>query len=44
VERPIAVTLLAVGAALVLLNLWSFARRGLDWRTRMALEEGVERR
>ena len=44
VERPIAVTLLAVGAALVLLNLWSFARRGLDWRTRMALEEGGEHR
>ena len=44
VERPIAVTLLAVGAALVLLNLWSFARRGLDWRARIALEERGEPR
>jgi putative tricarboxylic transport membrane protein len=37
VQRPIAGTLLAIGVALVLLNLYSFVRRGLDWRARMAL-------
>ena len=38
-QRPIAATLLAVGAVLVLLNLYTAARRGLDWRGRMALAE-----
>ena len=42
VQRPIAAMLLAVGLTLVLLNLYSFARRGLDWRTRMALAEKRE--
>jgi len=41
-ERPIAVTLLAVGLVLVLFNLWSFVRRGLDWRARIALAEKGE--
>ena len=39
VQRPIAAALLAFGAALVLLNLYTFVRRGLDWRARMALAE-----
>jgi len=39
VHRPIAAALLAFGLALVLLNLYTFARRGLDWRARMALAE-----
>ena len=42
VQRPISATLLAVGAALVLLNLYSIARRGADWRARMALAEKGE--
>src|SRR5881296_4045533 len=37
VTRPIAGALLAVGLALVLLNLYTFVRRGLDWRARLAL-------
>ncbi|HXH84639.1 MAG TPA: tripartite tricarboxylate transporter permease [Candidatus Tectomicrobia bacterium] len=41
-ERPIAATLLAVGLGLVLLNLVSFVRRGIDWRTRLALAEKGE--
>jgi putative tricarboxylic transport membrane protein len=39
VSRPIAATLLVVGAVMVLVNLWSFARRRLDWRARLALAE-----
>jgi putative tricarboxylic transport membrane protein len=42
VQRPIAAVLLAVGVTLVLLNLYSFARRGSDWRTRIALAEKGE--
>jgi putative tricarboxylic transport membrane protein len=42
VQRPIAATLLAVGAALVLLNLYAVARRTVDWRARMALAEKGE--
>ena len=42
VQRPIAATLLAAGAALVLLNLYSFVRRGLDWRAKLALAEKGE--
>jgi putative tricarboxylic transport membrane protein len=38
-ERPIATTLLAVGLGLVLLNLYSFVHRSVDWRARMALAE-----
>ena len=34
--------LLAVGLTLVLLNLYSFARRGSDWRARIALAEKGE--
>jgi putative tricarboxylic transport membrane protein len=41
-QRPISATLLAAGIALVLLNLYSFLRRGLDWRTRLALAEKGE--
>src|SRR5213594_3087930 len=37
VSRPIAATLLVVGAVMVLLNLYTFVRRGLDWRARLAL-------
>ncbi len=37
--RPIATTLLAVGAALVLLSLRPLISRGLDWRARLALAE-----
>jgi putative tricarboxylic transport membrane protein len=45
VERPIAATMLAVGLALILLNLYAFVRRGLDWRTRLSLaEKGEEAR
>src|SRR5215468_8764858 len=39
VEHRIAAALLAFGLGLVLLNLYTFARRGLDWRARMALAE-----
>jgi putative tricarboxylic transport membrane protein len=42
VQRPIAATLLAIGAALVLLNLYTVLRRGVDWRGRMALVEKGE--
>jgi putative tricarboxylic transport membrane protein len=43
--RPIAATLLAVGLTLVLLNAYSFLRRRLDWRTRLAMtEKGEEAR
>jgi putative tricarboxylic transport membrane protein len=42
VQRPIAATLLAVGLTLVLLNLYSFVRRGLDWRAKLALAEKGE--
>jgi putative tricarboxylic transport membrane protein len=38
-EHRIAAVLLAFGLGLVLLNLYTFARRGLDWRARMALAE-----
>jgi putative tricarboxylic transport membrane protein len=37
--RPIAATLLAVGAALVLLSLRPWITRRLDWRARVALAE-----
>jgi putative tricarboxylic transport membrane protein len=42
VYRPIAVALLGAGLLLVLLNLISFVRRGLDWRARLALAEKGE--
>jgi putative tricarboxylic transport membrane protein len=43
--RPISAVLLAAGLALVLLNVYSFVRKGLDWRTRLALtEKGEEAR
>jgi len=38
VSRPISGTLLAFGAALVLLNLVSWMVRGLDWRRRIPLD------
>jgi putative tricarboxylic transport membrane protein len=38
-QRPIAATLLTVGAVMILLNLITFVRRGIDWRARMALAE-----
>jgi putative tricarboxylic transport membrane protein len=41
-QRPIAAGLLAVGLLLVLLNLYAFIRRGLDWRARLALAERGE--
>jgi putative tricarboxylic transport membrane protein len=41
-QRPISAVLLAVVLALVLLNLYSFVRRGFDWRARMALAEKGE--
>jgi putative tricarboxylic transport membrane protein len=45
VTRPIAAVLLAAGLALVLLNVYSFVRRGLDWRARLTLtEKGEEAR
>ena len=40
--RPIAATLLAVGLALVLLNIWPLISRTLDWRARLALVEKGE--
>jgi putative tricarboxylic transport membrane protein len=40
--RPIAATLLAVGLTLILLNAYSFLRRGLDWRARLAMTEKGE--
>jgi putative tricarboxylic transport membrane protein len=39
VSRPIAAVLLGAGLLLVLLNVVSFVRRGLDWRARLALTE-----
>ncbi len=42
VSRPISGTLLAFGAALVLLNLASWMVRGLDWRRRIPLDEKGE--
>jgi putative tricarboxylic transport membrane protein len=42
VQRPIAATLLAIALTLVLLNLYAFVRRGLDWRARIALAEKGE--
>src|SRR5262245_51707580 len=42
VSRPISGTLLAFGAALVLLNLVSWLGRGLDWRRRIPLDEKGE--
>ncbi|MGH2394934.1 MAG: tripartite tricarboxylate transporter permease, partial [Candidatus Limnocylindria bacterium] len=41
-NRPIAATLLAVGAALVLLSLRPLLTRGLDWRARLTLAEKGE--
>jgi putative tricarboxylic transport membrane protein len=41
-ERPIAATLLVVALGLMALSLWTFVRRGLDWRTRLALMEKGE--
>jgi putative tricarboxylic transport membrane protein len=42
VSRPISGTLLAVGAALALLNLVSWMVRGFDWRKRIPLDEHGE--
>jgi len=42
VQRPIAGVLLGVALLLVLLNLYAFVRRGLDWRARLALAEKGE--
>jgi putative tricarboxylic transport membrane protein len=42
VQRPIAGALLGVALLLVLLNLYAFVRRGLDWRARLALAEKRE--
>jgi len=42
VSRPISGTLLAFGAALVLLNLTSWMVRGLDWRRRIPLDDKGE--
>jgi putative tricarboxylic transport membrane protein len=42
VQRPIAAVLLAIALLLVLMNLYSFVRRGLDWRARLALVEKGE--
>ena len=42
ISRPISGTLLAFGAALVLLNLVSWMVRGLDWRRRIPLDEKGE--
>ncbi|HEX9820664.1 MAG TPA: tripartite tricarboxylate transporter permease [Methylomirabilota bacterium] len=42
VQRPISAVLLAMGLGLVLLNLYSFVRRGLDWRARLALADKGE--
>jgi putative tricarboxylic transport membrane protein len=41
-QRPIAAALLAVGLTLVLMNLYAFARHGLDWRGRLAMVEKGE--
>jgi len=42
VSRPISGMLLALGAALLLLNLASWMVRGLDWRQRIPLDEKGE--
>ncbi|MDO8474740.1 MAG: tripartite tricarboxylate transporter permease [Candidatus Rokubacteria bacterium] len=42
ISRPISGTLLAFGAALLLLNLVSWMVRGLDWRRRIPLDEKGE--
>jgi putative tricarboxylic transport membrane protein len=42
ISRPISGTLLAFGAALVLLNLVSWMVRGLDWRRRIPLDQKGE--
>jgi putative tricarboxylic transport membrane protein len=42
ISRPISGTLLAFGAALLLLNLVSWMVRGLDWRRRVPLDEKGE--
>jgi putative tricarboxylic transport membrane protein len=42
VNRPIAVTLLAVGAVLVVLALRPLLTKTLDWRARLALAEKGE--
>ena len=42
VSRPISGTLLAFGAALLILNLVSWMVRGLDWRRRIPLDEKGE--
>jgi putative tricarboxylic transport membrane protein len=42
VSRPISGTLLAFGAALVLLNLVSWMARSLDWRQRIPHDEKGE--
>jgi putative tricarboxylic transport membrane protein len=44
VQRPISAVLLAIVLTLVLLNLYSFVRRGLDWRARLALAAKGEER
>jgi putative tricarboxylic transport membrane protein len=41
--RPIATTLLAVGAILLLLSLRPLVTRGMDWRARLALAEKGEK-
>jgi len=41
-QRPIAATLLGVGALLVLLSLRPLVTRTLDWRARLALAEKGE--
>jgi putative tricarboxylic transport membrane protein len=42
VQRPISATLLAVGAILLLLAMWSLVAKTLDWRARLALAEKGE--
>jgi putative tricarboxylic transport membrane protein len=41
-QRPISAVLLALGVGLVLLNLYTSVRRGLDWRARLTLTEKGE--
>ena len=43
VTSPIAATLLAAGAGLVLLSLRGLLTRGLDWRARLTLAEKGEK-
>ncbi len=42
-ERPIAGTLLAVSAALLLLSALSFALKRKDWRSRLAEAEATDK-